>query len=48
MSTRVCDTGRLNLLCVAVCTAGKNPFVSDWDAIDANVAVLSAPFDFGT
>jgi agmatinase len=32
---------------VGICTFGKNPYVQDWDAIDAQVAVLGAPYDFG-
>ncbi len=42
------DTGRLNLPFVGLCTFGKYPHVENWDAIDADVAVLGAPFDFGT
>jgi agmatinase len=42
------DTGRLNLPFVGICTFGKWPYVADWDAIDADVCVLGAPFDFGT
>ena len=42
------ESGRLDLPFVGICTFGKNPYVSDWDAIDADVAVLGAPFDFGT
>ncbi|MEO0619879.1 MAG: agmatinase [Pseudomonadota bacterium] len=42
------ETGRLDLPFVGVCTFGKNPLVTDWSAIDADVAVLGAPFDFGT
>lgn len=42
------DTGRLNLPFVGICTFGKFPYQPDWDAIDADVAVLGAPFDFGT
>ncbi len=42
------DGGRLNLPFVGICTFGKWPYVSDWDAIDADVAVMGAPFDFGT
>jgi agmatinase len=42
------DTGRLNLPFVGICTFGKWPYVGDWDAIDADVAVLGAPFDMGT
>ena len=42
------DSGRLNLPFVGISTFGKYPYVEDWDAIDADVAVLGAPFDFGT
>lgn len=42
------EGGRLNLPFVGICTFGKWPYVSDWNAIDADVAVLGAPFDFGT
>lgn len=42
------DTGRLNLPFVGISTFGKRPYVQDWDRIDADVAVLGAPFDFGT
>ncbi|MEM6461907.1 MAG: agmatinase [Pseudomonadota bacterium] len=42
------ETGRLNLPFVGLCTFGKYPYVEDWDAIDADVAILGAPFDFGT
>ena len=42
------DNGRLNLPFVGICTFGKYPHVEDWDAIDADVAVMGAPFDFGT
>jgi len=42
------DAGRLNLPFVGICTFGKSPYQPDWDAIDADVAVLGAPFDFGT
>ncbi|MGI9481032.1 MAG: agmatinase [Hyphomicrobiales bacterium] len=41
------EEGRLNLPFVGICTFGKYPYVEDWDAIDADVAVLGAPFDFG-
>ncbi|WP_238371634.1 agmatinase [Heliomarina baculiformis] len=40
--------GRLNLPFVGICTFGKYPYVSDWDAIRADVAVMGAPFDAGT
>jgi agmatinase len=42
------ETGRLNLPFVGICTFGKFPYVEDWNAIDADVAVLGAPFDAGT
>ncbi len=42
------ETGRLNLPFVGISTFGKRPHVSDWAAIEAEVAVLGAPFDFGT
>jgi len=42
------ETGRLNLPFVGIPTFGKYPYVEDWDAIAADVAVLGAPFDFGT
>jgi agmatinase len=42
------DTGRLNLPFVGICTFGKWPYAADWDAIDADVAVMGAPFDMGT
>jgi len=48
MTTPDYDSGRLNLPFVGICTFGKNPYVSDWDAIDSDVAVMGAPFDFGT
>ncbi len=48
MSTADYDNGRLNLPFVGICTFGKNPYVSDWDSIDSDVAVLGAPYDFGT
>src|SRR5579863_6777758 len=42
------DGGRLDLPFVGISTFGKRPYVADWDAIAADVAVLGAPFDFGT
>lgn len=42
------EAGRLNLPFVGICTFGKRPYVEDWDSIEADVAVLGAPFDFGT
>ncbi|ESW59296.1 MAG: SpeB arginase/agmatinase/formimionoglutamate hydrolase SpeB [Rhodobacter sp. CACIA14H1] len=42
------DTGRLNLPFVGISTFGKRPYVADWDRIEADIAILGAPFDFGT
>ena len=42
------DEGRLNLPFVGICTFGKYPYISDWDQINAEVAVMGAPFDFGS
>lgn len=42
------DTGRLNLPFVGIATFGKRAYVQDWRAIDADVAILGAPFDAGT
>jgi agmatinase len=42
------DVGRLNLPFVGICTFGKWPYVEDWDTIDADVAILGAPYDCGT
>ena len=41
-------SGRLNLPFVGISTFGKSPYVENWDAIVADVAILGAPFDFGT
>ncbi len=48
MSDNTYDSGRLNLPFVGICTFGKSPYQPDWDPIDADVAILGAPFDFGT
>lgn len=48
MTSHGYETGRLNLPFVGICTFGKYPYQADWDAIDADVAVLGAPFDMGT
>jgi agmatinase len=42
------ETGRLNLPFVGISTFAKSPYQPDWSAIDADVAVMGAPFDFGT
>lgn len=46
--TNAYETGRLNLPFVGIATFGKRPYQPDWSAIDAEVAVMGAPFDFGT
>lgn len=48
MSTHGYESGRLDLPFVGIPTFGKRPYVSDWAAIEADVAVLGAPFDGGT
>lgn len=48
MAANTYDTGRLNLPFVGISTFGKRPYVADWSAIDADIAILGAPFDFGT
>ena len=47
MGTHGYESGRLNLPFVGICTFAKGEYVPDWDTIDADVAVLGAPFDFG-
>jgi len=42
------EGGRLNLPFTGICTFGKKPYVDDWRHIAADVAILGAPFDFGT
>lgn len=42
------ETGRLDLPFVGISTFGKRPYVPDWSALQADVAVLGAPFDAGT
>lgn len=39
---------RLNLPFVGISTFGKRHYLADWSNIDADVAVIGAPFDFGT
>jgi len=42
------QSGRLNLPFVGISSFGKSPICLDWDKIDADVAVVGAPYDFGT
>jgi agmatinase len=48
MSSHGYEAGRLNLPFVGISTFGKNPYQPDWDNISADVAVMGAPYDFGT
>ncbi|MEI7969598.1 MAG: agmatinase [Betaproteobacteria bacterium] len=48
MAENAYETGRLNLPFVGHSTFAKAPVCTDWNAIDAEVAVLGAPNDMGT
>ena len=48
MSINNYDSGRLNLPFVGISTFAKKKYQEDWDNIEAEVAILGAPFDFGT
>src|SRR5471032_1639736 len=48
MSNNGYESGRLNLPFVGHCTFAKSPVCTDWDALDADVAILGAPNDMGT
>jgi agmatinase len=42
------EGGRLDLPFVGIATFGKRPYEPDWARLDADVAILGAPFDAGT
>ncbi|EPX81981.1 Agmatinase [Salipiger mucosus DSM 16094] len=42
------ETGRLNLPFTGICTFAKKPYVEDWSTLEADAAILGAPFDAGT
>jgi agmatinase len=42
------EGGRLDLPFVGISTFGKRPYQPDWAALDADVAILGAPYDAGT
>ena len=42
------NKGRLNLPFVGICTFGKYPYQQNWNEIDADIAILGAPFDCGS
>jgi len=48
MGTHGYEGGRLDLPFVGICTFGKRPWQPDWSALEADVAILGAPFDAGT
>ena len=48
MASHGYDAGRLNLPFVGISTFAKRPYVENWDAIEADVCILGAPFDAGT
>lgn len=48
MADNTYDSGRLDLPFVGHCTFAKRPVCTDWNAIDADVAVLGVPYDMGT
>ncbi|SMX45191.1 agmatinase [Maliponia aquimaris] len=41
-------TGRLNLPFTGICTFAKAPHQPDWSVLEADAAILGAPFDAGT
>ena len=48
MSDHGYETGRLDLPFVGHATFGKRPICTDWDSLQADCAILGAPYDFGT
>jgi len=48
MSGHGYESGRLDLPFVGIATFAKSPLCLDWDKIEADVAIVGAPFDFGT
>lgn len=42
------QSGRLDLPFVGISSFGKSPICLDWDEIEADVAIVGAPYDFGT
>ncbi len=48
MTTNKYDNSRLDLPFVGHCTFAKQRPVTDWDNIDADIAILGAPYDMGT
>ena len=48
MTSNNYDKGRLNLPFVGIPTFAKKPYISDWEDISADVAIIGAPYDAGT
>ncbi len=48
MSKHGYEGGRLDLPFVGISTFAKRPYEQDWSKLDADVAILGAPFDAGT
>ncbi|MEL7098611.1 MAG: agmatinase [Pseudomonadota bacterium] len=46
--TNTYDKGRLDLPFVGISTFGKRPYQPDWTKLEADVAIIGAPFDAGT
>jgi len=42
------ERGGINLPFTGIATFGKNPYLTNWESLEADVAILGAPFDFGT
>lgn len=42
------ESGRLDLPFVGIATFGKRPYQPDWTQLEADVAIIGAPFDAGT
>ena len=48
MASNAYEKGRLNLPFVGICTFGKYPYAPGMEGVEADLAVLGAPFDCGT
>ena len=46
--TNTYDKGHLNLPFVGIATFGKRPYAENWTDLNADVAIIGAPFDAGT
>ncbi|MEL6198074.1 MAG: agmatinase [Pseudomonadota bacterium] len=42
------ETGRLDLPFTGICSFARKPYQPDWQALEADIAILGAPFDGGT